>query len=221
MNILNHVEKFAYTSLFQEIPKDQIPELFRSDMYRIVHYRKNSIICFENEKCETMDVVLEGSLFVQKIDEAGNVLTFVEFRPGNIFGENLLFSHNNIYPMTIAAKTDCLVLKIKKDLILELCRINQGFLLKFLESVSDKTVILTDKINFLSMKTIREKMVDFLNYESHRQGSRSIRLEFSKKELADRFGIQRPSLSRELARMRDEGLIDFDARTITLKKLRF
>ena len=59
--------------------------------------------------------------------------------------------------------------------------------------------------------------MDFLILESNRQNSKKITLSISKKELADRFGIERPSLQRELSKMRDEGIIQYDARSITLK----
>ncbi|NLN06965.1 MAG: winged helix-turn-helix domain-containing protein [Firmicutes bacterium] len=67
-----------------------------------------------------------------------------------------------------------------------------------------------------SRKTIREKVLSYLEYESRRQHSRQIILPCTKKELAEKFGVRRTSLSRELARMRTDGLIDYNARSITL-----
>ena len=63
-------------------------------------------------------------------------------------------------------------------------------------------------------RTIRECIISYLNYESKKQESSTIKLEITKKALAERIGVQRTSLSRELARMRDEGLIDFDSESI-------
>ncbi len=66
------------------------------------------------------------------------------------------------------------------------------------------------------MKTIRQCIIDFLMYESFSQNSRTIKLGYTKKELAEKFGIQRPSLSRELNKMRKDGLIEYDAHSITI-----
>jgi CRP-like cAMP-binding protein len=118
--------------------------------------------------------------------------------------------------MTVFAKADATILHIKKDLILKLCQINAIFLNNLLKSISDKTLILTDKIKSLSMKTIRECIIDFLIYESFSQNSRTIKLDYTKKELAEKFGIQRSSLSRELNKMRKDGLIEYDAHSITI-----
>ncbi|WP_246578280.1 helix-turn-helix domain-containing protein [Clostridium frigoris] len=66
------------------------------------------------------------------------------------------------------------------------------------------------------MKTIRQCLIDFLLYESFSQNNLIIKLELTKKELAEKFGIQRPSLSRELNKMRMDGLIEYDAHSITI-----
>ena len=118
--------------------------------------------------------------------------------------------------MTILSKTDTTILHIKKDLVLKFCQLDINFLNNFLISISDKTLILTDKIKALSMKTIRQCIVDFLIYESYSQKSNTVKLELTKKELAEKFGIQRPSLSRELNKMRSDGLIEYDAHSITI-----
>ena len=88
-----------------------------------------------------------------------------------------------------------------------------------LGTISDRMLILADKIRTISHKTIRQQIIAFLTYEYHLQKSPVIRLKYSKKELAERLGVQRSSLGRELNKMRREGLLEYDARTITLKEM--
>ncbi len=163
-----------------------------------------------------MDIILIGQATVQKIDENGNVLTINVFTDRDVIGANLLFSSKNYYPMTVVAKSRTTILHMQKELILELCQSNTTFMVTLMKVVSDKAIILTDKINTISLKTIRECIIDFLKYEYHIQKSSLIKLKFSKKELAERLGVQRSSLSRELNKMRKDGLIEYDSRTITL-----
>ena len=66
------------------------------------------------------------------------------------------------------------------------------------------------------MKSIKESIIEFLNYEYYSQKSKEIKLNMTKKELAERLGIQRTSLSRELNKMKKDGLIDYDAHSITI-----
>lgn len=66
------------------------------------------------------------------------------------------------------------------------------------------------------MKNIRDKIIEFLTYEYYLQGNTVIKLRISKKELAEKFGIQRPSLFRELKKMKQDGLIDYDSSSIEI-----
>ncbi|MGH4052045.1 MAG: Crp/Fnr family transcriptional regulator [Clostridium sp.] len=214
--MLTYIPLIKNIDLFKDLPFEDLNHLFTKDLYEIKNYKKNSVIYFQNEKCTRFDIILKGAILVQEIDLKGNVLTITDFNIGDVFGGNLLFSHKNFYPMTIISKTETIVLHIKKDLILKLCQINVVFLNNFLQSISDKTLILTTKIKSLSMKTIRQCIIDFLVYESFSQSSNTVKLEHTKKELAEKFGIQRPSLSRELNKMRKDGLIEYDAHSITI-----
>ena len=72
------------------------------------------------------------------------------------------------------------------------------------------------KIDTIALKSIRERIMEFLRVEQKRQNSHTIVLPFSKKEWAEVLAIQRPSLSRELAKMRKEGIIQFKGRIIAI-----
>ncbi len=82
--------------------------------------------------------------------------------------------------------------------------------------LSDKSLILTHAIHSLSERTLRQKIIQYLKTESERQGSKTIEMRVSKKLLAERFGVARTSLSRELNAMQDAGIISFEKKIITL-----
>ena len=166
-----------------------------------------------------MDIILTGKVSVQKIDEDGGILTINVFTGGDIMGANLLFSSKNFYPMTIAAESQAVILHIYKDLILELSQTNVHFMTGLMTEISDKTLLLTDKIDAISLKTIRQRIMDFLRYEYSIQKNKTLQMNISKKDLAERLGVQRTSLSREFNKMKNDGLIDYDTRTITLKNI--
>ncbi|PRR80466.1 Crp/Fnr family transcriptional regulator [Clostridium vincentii] len=211
-----YIDFLKNMDLFKGFSNEEIVDLFTINLCKIKEYKKNSILYFQNEKCTSFDIILKGTISVQRIDSNGNVLTISNFTLGDILGGNLLFSNKSFYPMTVVSKNNTVLLHIDKDLVLKLCQSNIHFLKNFLESLSDKTLILTDKIKSLSMKTIRQCIIDFLIYESYSQNSKTIKLELTKKELAEKFGIQRSSLSRELNKMRIDGLIEYDAYSITI-----
>ncbi len=216
MNIKDYLDILKLTGLFDEFSAKELLNLFKTHNYIISKYNKGNIIHFESEKCNYWDIILKGHVFVQKIDEKGNVLTITEFKVGDSIGGNLLFSRYPYYPMSVVAKSDAEILHIDKDFVLQLCQTSQDFLIQFLTCISDKTAILTSKIKSISMKSIRESIIEFLNYEYYSQKSKEIKLNMTKKELAERLGIQRTSLSRELNKMKKDGLIDYNTHSITI-----
>ena len=216
MDIKNFMSILKLTDLFNEFSTENLLDLFSLNNYKITQYKKGSIIHFESETCISWDIILNGEIIVQKIDEKGNVLTITEFGAGDTIGGNLLFSRHPYYPLSVFAKSDTIFLHIDKGFVLKLCHDSQDFLTKFLTCISDKTTILTNKIKSISLKTIRESIIDYINYEYYSQKNRKIKLHITKKELAERLGIQRTSLSRELNKMKKDGLIDYDAHHITI-----
>lgn len=215
----NLIKPLKNINLFKCFSENELKKIFSSNNYAIKNYNKNSIIYMQNEKCKTLDVILNGIISIQKIDSDGNMLSINDFAGGDIIGENLLFSVKNTYPMTILAKSDVEILHINRDLILILCQDNKSFLLGFLQSLSSKALILSDKIMSLSMKTLRQCIIDFLLFENYAQQSTVIKLNMTKKDLAEKIGVQRSSLSRELNKMRKDGLIDFNNKYIIIKDL--
>lgn len=217
MNLEKYINILRLTDLFSSFSKQELLSLFNEHTHKISHYKRNSIIHFESEKCLTLDIILEGKIIIQRIDEHGDILTITNFGIGDVIGGNLLFGNNNSYPMTVTSKSNAVILHIKKDFVLKLCQSNKNFLVEFIKSISEKTFILTSKIKSISMKSLRESIIDFLNYEYYSQNTNKIKLNMTKKELAQRLGVQRSSLSRELNKMRKDGLVIYDAHSITIK----
>lgn len=217
MNIKDYLGILKLTGFFNEFSTEELLNFFKTHNYIISKYKKSSIIYFENEKCNSWDIILKGQIFVQKIDEKGHVLTVAEFKVGDSIGGNILFSKYPYYPMSVVAKSDTQILHVDKNFVLQLCKTSQDFLIQFLTDISDKTTILTSKIKSISMKSIRGSIIEFLNYEYYTQKRKEIKLNMTKKELSERLGIQRTSLSRELNKMKRDGLIDYNAYSITIR----
>lgn len=215
MKISDYIDFLLRIPLFSDFQREELI-LALENKFLIQDYGKGALIYLQNEKSHTMDIILDGDIIVQSIDEQGNILSIVSLFKGDMLGGNLIFSNKNEYPMTIIATTNASLFRMEKDLVLKLCQTNKKFLENFLEILSDKALVLTTKIHSLAIRTIREKIMSFLLFESTIQKSHIIKLSLTKKELAERFGVERPSLQRELRKMKDDKIIDYDANTITL-----
>ena len=113
-------------------------------------------------------------------------------------------------------KNNSSIKEIEKKLLFTLLSESPIFLSAYLEFVADHTILLGDKIKHYVNKTIRECVLEFLEYESKHQKSNKIILNMTKQTLADKIGVQRTSLSRELSKMRNDGLIKYDRKSITI-----
>ena len=202
--------------LIKSIKSEEIQLFLNEGSFITTEYGKNNIVHFVGEICSKLEIILSGKVVIERIDESGNLMTIAEFFSGDVLGGNLMFSKNPYYPMTVTAKEATLILEINKDCLFNLFSDNHEFLRSYLEYVSDHTVILGDRIKHYVSRTIRESIVSYLDYECKKQNSNIIKLSMTKKALAERIGVQRTSLSRELAKMREDGLIEFTPVSISL-----
>ena len=214
--MIKYLELIRQIDLIKSIEPQEIDLYLTEGSCKITQYGKNNIVHFVGEVCSKLEVILSGKVVIERIDESGNLMTIAEFFNGDVLGGNLMFSKNPYYPMTVTAKEATLILEINKDRLFSLFSDNHEFLKSYLEYVSDHTVILGDRIKHYVNRTIRESIISYLDYECKKQNSNIIKLSMTKKALAERIGVQRTSLSRELAKMREDGLIEFTPVSISL-----
>lgn len=211
-----YLELMRQIDLIKSIKPEEIESYLSEGSCKITQYGKNNIVHFVGEVCSKLEIILSGKVVIERIDESGNLMTIAEFYDGDVLGGNLMFSKNPYYPMTVTSKDATLILEINKNRLFSLFSDNHEFLKSYLEYVSDHTVILGDRIKHYVNRTIRESIISYLDYECKKQNSNIIKLSMTKKALAERIGVQRTSLSRELAKMREDGLIEFTPVSISL-----
>jgi CRP/FNR family transcriptional regulator, dissimilatory nitrate respiration regulator len=219
MSIINYIDNITKTTLFKNFTEGDIISLFSKVPYKIEHYSKGAVILAEDEVCDTLNMILEGNVEVQKMDSTGKVLTIAEFGTGEIFGEMLIFADRNTSPINAISKNKTTVLLMNKKSVIGLCQNNSSFLMEYLRIISNKAMILNLKLKEVTLKTIRQKICEFILNQYKEQKSLKIKLTMTKKDWADKIGVQRPSLSRELIKMKEEGIIDYDKDNILIKDL--
>lgn len=203
-------------TLFKNFTEEEAEKILLSINYKVASFKKGGIIAFEDDPISSIGIILEGSIEVQKNYPSGKVVTINRMQKGNIFGEAIIFSTRKTYPSTIASSTDSKVLYINQDDIIKLCSSNKTFLHNFMKVLSNRILNLSNILRTLSYQTIRQKLASFLLDEYKKQKSLVIKVSSSRQEMADQFGTTRPSLSRELINMKEDELIDYDKKTITI-----
>lgn len=204
---------------FKGMESEEINEILNNVSYSIEEYNKGTIIANEEEECNSIGLILSGTIEIQRIYQSGNTIIIKRLTKGDVFGEALVFSKQSTYPATVMSSTDSKVLNIKKEEILKLCLKEERILENFISLLSDKVFMLNNKVKSLAFKTVREKVIDFILELKRKQKSEKVILKSSKEDIASYLGIPRPSLSRELIKLRDEGFIEFDRVSIKIVDL--
>lgn len=205
--------------LFKDIDQKNTDKILNEINYNILNYKKDNIIAFEEDDCNKLGIILDGTIEVRKIYASGKNVTLTQLKAGNIFGEAIIFSNAHKYPATIIPITDCRVMFISRNEIVRICSDNKIVLKNFMNLLSNKILMLNKKVKELSLDTLREKICFYILEQYKRQNNMKIKLTMSREGLAKYMGVQRPSLSREMIKLKNDEIIDFDRNTITIKDL--
>lgn len=201
--------------LFSQLPSDEIEPLIAGKQLFTANYSKGATVYNQKDSCKTLDVVLSGRFVAYSLSENGSEMTVFEFSEGQMLGANLLFGDERTYPLAIYCMTGGKLLHVTQKAIADFLR-NYSFAIKFIGMLSQNSQKLNQKIVMSTQKILRENLLEYFKQQSILQGTDTIVLPISKKQLADYLGVQRPSLFRELKKLKDEGIIDISNRTIRL-----
>jgi CRP-like cAMP-binding protein len=215
----NIYEPIHQCPLFKDINEDRFFELIKTTNYRIEDVKKNHVIASEDDDCTSIGIVLEGAVEVKKIYPSGKSVTVAQLSSGNMFGEVILFSDKRKYPSTIQASTKAKVFFMTRESFVELSHEEPSVMTNLLNVLSRKILILNNQLKNLSYESIRQKIANFLIQQYGQQQSDYLTLPMSRQKMAEILGVPRPSLSRELIKMKDDGLLDFHKNTVKIMDL--
>lgn len=200
-------------SLFHNIKTDDLLKIINCLGAHIKDYKKDDIIQLAGEPVTQVGIILAGKIQVIREDFIGNRLILADLSEGDLFSETFAFADVEHSPVSVLASSDCRILAISFQSMVRCCSSACDFHFKLIENmlkiVAEKNIRLNEKIILLSRRTIREKVLYYLLAESGKSENRIITIPFNRNELADYICVDRSALSRELCKMRNEGMIDF------------
>ena len=181
--------------------------------YHVKDYQKGEIIALEEENINHVGVVLEGAVDMLKEDVWGNRTMLVRTYPQDIFGETFACGEDTLSVVTFAAAENCRVLFLSFCRVMHTCthacQFHQTLIENMVRLIARKNRELMRKVEVVSKKTLREKILAYLSIQSQVQGSRRFEIPLGRVEWAEYLNADRSALTRELAKMKDEGLIDY------------
>lgn len=198
-------------------------DVFPSDLkYSIKDYKKNDQMFRQGDICDALYILITGSVKTEMITENGNLLGVEIINAPRPLAPAFIFSSNNRFPVDVIAIEDVEVLRIPKDEVVKLMSTHPDFMQQFLKHNANRTQFLTNRLQLLSIKTIKGKIAHFLLEQVNEEGM-SFSINRNQTELAEFFGVARPSLARSLSEMIEEGVLTVDKKKYTIldiKKLR-
>lgn len=198
--------------LFSGLALWETQSLINEIHFQVRSYNKDEIIANAGESVRNLLIIMQGSAKGEMIDYSGKTIKIEDVEAPKPLASAFLFGKENKYPVTVTATSPVQILSIPIAEFLKIMQKDSTILTNFLGLISTQTQFLTQKIQFLHFKTIREKVAHFLLQKA---GDRfhSVEIKNTQQQLADLFGVTRPSLARVLGEMQSEGLFEMERKT--------
>ncbi len=209
--------------LFDNIGPDELKALLDCFNLKVCSFSRNDIVNTAGEQFEGVGVVVEGQVSIVKENAAGERIVLSILEQGDLFGEMAAFSGNKKWPATVIAQTDCSVMYVPAEKLAGQCAASclghRKLIMNMLGILSRKAIKLSRQLEYLSIRSMRARIASFLLEQYKISGQTTFMLTMNRNEMADFLNVARPSLSRELCRMRDEGILDFHRSSLQIKDI--
>lgn len=199
--------------LFRGISGGELAQMMGCLAPRTAKYEKGALMASAGDAMNEIGIVVAGAVAVTKETPLGERIVLNKVGCGGIFGEVAALSDDRRAPATIFAAEDSTVLYLMPEKIWNPCRNvcqwHTRLIGNLVRIISDKALYLNRKIDYLAIKSMRGKLCTYLYEWYEKTGKDDFDIPFNRNELADFLNVSRPSMSRELGRMRDEGILSF------------
>ena len=202
------------TKLFAGVGDEEILTMLSCLGARLNTYEKGKYVLRQGEHLSDILVLADGCLHIQKDDFWGNRSILRQIQVGEIFGEAYAAPESGTLLNDVVAveKSAIFFFDVKKVITTcsSACRFHSLVVQNLFFAISEKNRSLVQKLDYMSRRTTREKLIAYLAEESTKQNSAHFSIPFNRQQLADYLSVDRSAMSNELCKMRDEGLLEFD-----------
>jgi CRP-like cAMP-binding protein len=209
----NFLEVLKTVELFKGIGESDIQPLLSCLGAKINHYEKGETVFFSGESIKQFGIVLSGQVQVVQEDYYGNRSILSKIDSGSLFGESFACAEIEALPVSVitSAKSELLFIDCRAlaSPCARACDFHSRLIRNMLNIVAMKNISLTQKIEFTSKRTTREKLMAYLSAEAKKAGSNRFFIPFNRQELADYLSVDRSAMSAELSKLRNDGVLRF------------
>ena len=196
--------------LFLGMGAEEISECLKALSGRTQRFRKDAVILRAGDKAERMGIVLRGSVTVESNDIWGNCTILSHVGAGGFFAETYAYLTDAVMLVDVVANSDCEVLFLRIG-DMQNAPAEKGWRAKITKNLltvsMHKNLTLAGRSFHTAPKSIRGKVLSYLNTVSIQARSTEFDIPFDRQQLADYLNVERTALSKELGKMRTDGLI--------------
>lgn len=208
--------------LFKDITEDEIRQMEKQGCMKSRKYVKNETIFCAGDLINEIGIVLSGSVIIENIDLWGNRSILSRVERGEVFAETYALCRK---PLMIDAVCyeDAEILFIDLRAILDMKNDDAAWYPKILKNLliisANKNITLSNRIFCTSSKSVRSRVMTFLSAQAVKNDNMEFTVPFNRQQMADYLNLDRSALSKELCRMRNEGILNFHKNKFELYKI--
>jgi CRP-like cAMP-binding protein len=220
--VKSYQQLLMQSALFSPLTEEELHHLLQCLDAHTTLYTSNQFIIRETDSVDTLGIVLEGEVQVLTDDALGNRSITAVFGPGEVFGQVSASKLAHISPVAVMAVNDCNILHLKFSKLVRpcsrACPFHSRVIYNMMNVLADRNLMMNRKLSIVSQRTIREKLLAYLAWQSQDHDSKTFTIPFNRDELADYLCVNRSALSREISHMCHEGLIQTERNRFTIVK---
>ncbi len=197
-------ETLSKSAIFGGLPHELIKKLEKSG--RLENFGKDELIFLEGDKGDRFFFLIEGLVRIYKSAEGDREVVLRHIRPGEMFGEVILFD-SEVYPVSAVAQRESGIFSIKRSVFMDYFH-DESFMRYFVSNLFKKMRHLTDRVAFLNAYDVEERFFVFI--EEHYGLKPLVSVDLSKAELAEAIGTIPETISRMIARLKTRGVVTWE-----------
>ena len=217
---------YIYTknvALFAGIAKADLLKMLDCLGATVVSYHSGGFVLMTGEMTHHIGIILSGRATVYKDDALGNRSVITTLGPADLFAETFVCAGVLQSPVTVQANSDTVVLKISFHRIVRpcvnACPFHAALVQNMLHILASKNMTLSEKIDHISRKTTRQKLASYLISQAAAHGANTFTIPFDRQALSEYLCVNRSALSRELSRIRNNGVLDYQKNHFTIRDM--
>lgn len=207
-----YLEILRNCKLFENISDESLQAMLSCLGAEVRSYTKNQYLFTEGETVSHIGIILSGTAQIVRVDFYGNRSIVAVIEPPQLFGESFACTETRSVPVNVIAEKDCEVMLINSQKMLhpccDACEFHSRIIFNLMKEIAAKNLLLNQKIEIISKRTTREKLMTYLLIQAKQYGKSSFTVPYDRQELADFLEVDRSGLSAEISKLRKENVIE-------------